>query len=105
MAALQGKTALVTGASRGIGRAIASAFAGAGAHVLVHYGRSAHDAESLVADIHSKGDWRMRSAPTSELQREQPCWQRKFAPSSASDWMCSSPTPASPRPRRSRIIP
>jgi NAD(P)-dependent dehydrogenase (short-subunit alcohol dehydrogenase family) len=45
----------VTGASRGIGRAIASALAGAGAHVLVHFGRSAHDAESLVADIRSKG--------------------------------------------------
>jgi 3-oxoacyl-[acyl-carrier protein] reductase len=55
MAALQGKTALVTGASRGIGRAIASALAGAGAHVLVHFGRSAHDAESLLADIRSKG--------------------------------------------------
>jgi 3-oxoacyl-[acyl-carrier protein] reductase len=55
MAAFQEKTALVTGASRGIGRAIASALAGAGAHVLVHYGRSERDAESLVADIHSKG--------------------------------------------------
>lgn len=51
---LQGRTALVTGASRGIGRATASALAQAGAHVLVHYGRSAHDAESLVADIRSK---------------------------------------------------
>ena len=55
MAVLQGKTALVTGASRGIGRATASALAAAGAHVLVHYGRSAQDAESLVAGIHSKG--------------------------------------------------
>jgi NAD(P)-dependent dehydrogenase (short-subunit alcohol dehydrogenase family) len=55
MAALQGKTALVTGASRGIGRATASALANAGAHVLVHYGRSAQDAESLVAGIRSKG--------------------------------------------------
>ncbi len=55
MTALQGKTALVTGASRGIGRATASALADAGAHVLVHYGRSAQDAESLVADIHAKG--------------------------------------------------
>jgi 3-oxoacyl-[acyl-carrier protein] reductase len=49
------KTALVTGASRGIGRAIASALANTGAHVLVHYRRSAQDAESLVAAIHSKG--------------------------------------------------
>jgi len=45
----------VTGASRGIGRATACALANAGAHVLVHYGRSAQDAESLVAGILSKG--------------------------------------------------
>ena len=45
MAALLNKTALVTGASRGIGRATASALAAAGAHVLVHYGRSLQDAE------------------------------------------------------------
>jgi NAD(P)-dependent dehydrogenase (short-subunit alcohol dehydrogenase family) len=55
MTTLQNKTALVTGASRGIGRATASALADAGAHVLVHYGRSVRDAESLVSDIHAKG--------------------------------------------------
>src|SRR5579862_2676394 len=55
MATLQNKTALVTGASRGIGRATASALAKAGARVLVHYARSAHDAESLVAGIRSNG--------------------------------------------------
>jgi 3-oxoacyl-[acyl-carrier protein] reductase len=55
MSALQGKTALVTGASRGIGRATASALAEAGARVLVHYGRSAEDAGSLVAGIRAKG--------------------------------------------------
>ena len=55
MATLQNKTALVTGASRGIGRATASALAKAGARVLVHYGRSAQDAESLVAGIRSNG--------------------------------------------------
>src|SRR5881296_537655 len=54
MTALLNKTALVTGASRGIGRATASTLAAAGAHVLVHYGRFAQDAESLVADIRSK---------------------------------------------------
>jgi 3-oxoacyl-[acyl-carrier protein] reductase len=55
MATFQGKTALVTGASRGIGRAIASALANAGARVLAHYGRSAQDAESLVSAIRSNG--------------------------------------------------
>src|SRR6202047_4226847 len=55
MAALHNKIALVTGASRGIGRATASALAEAGAHVLVHYGRSVQDAESLVAVIQAKG--------------------------------------------------
>jgi 3-oxoacyl-[acyl-carrier protein] reductase len=55
MGNLSSKIALITGASRGIGRATASAVAEAGAHVLVHYGRSAEDAESLVADIRSKG--------------------------------------------------
>jgi 3-oxoacyl-[acyl-carrier protein] reductase len=55
MASLQNKTALVTGASRGIGRATASALAQAGAHVLVHYGRSAQEAQSLVENIHSRG--------------------------------------------------
>src|SRR3984957_17875919 len=55
MTTLQNKTALVTGASRGIGRATAVALAEAGAHVLVHYGRSVKEAESLVAEIQTKG--------------------------------------------------
>jgi NAD(P)-dependent dehydrogenase (short-subunit alcohol dehydrogenase family) len=55
MATLQNKTALVTGASRGIGRATAAALARDGAHVLVHYGRSVQEAESLVAEIQTKG--------------------------------------------------
>jgi NAD(P)-dependent dehydrogenase (short-subunit alcohol dehydrogenase family) len=52
---LRNKTALVTGASRGIGRATASALAETGANVLVHYGRSAQEAESLVSEIQTKG--------------------------------------------------
>ena len=55
MTTLQNKTALVTGASKGIGRATALALAEAGAHVLVHYGRSAQEAESIVSEIQTKG--------------------------------------------------
>src|SRR6202022_3307302 len=55
MSTLQNKTALVTGASRGIGRATAAALARAGAPVLVHYGPSAQEAESFVSQIQAKG--------------------------------------------------
>ena len=55
MTTLEGKTALVTGASRGIGRATALALAAAGARVLVHYGRSAPEAEAVVAEIKAAG--------------------------------------------------
>src|SRR5271169_1135916 len=55
MPELENKTALVTGASRGIGRATALALASADAHVLVHYGRSKREAESLVSEINPKG--------------------------------------------------
>ena len=52
---LTGKTALVTGASRGMGRAAALALAKAGAQVLVHYGRGATEADSVVAEIRKAG--------------------------------------------------
>jgi len=55
MTNLSGKTALVTGASRGIGRASALALAKAGAQVLVHYSLGAVEAEGIVADIRNAG--------------------------------------------------
>src|SRR6202163_787570 len=55
MSGLSGKTALVTGASRGIGRASALALAKAGAQVLVHYGSGAKEAAAVVAEIGKAG--------------------------------------------------
>jgi 3-oxoacyl-[acyl-carrier protein] reductase len=50
-AALAGKTALVTGASRGIGRAIAAELARAGANVVVGYRSGADEANALATEI------------------------------------------------------
>jgi 3-oxoacyl-[acyl-carrier protein] reductase len=55
MTDLRGKTALVTGASRGIGRASALALAKLGAQVLVHFGQAAREAEAVVAEIRKLG--------------------------------------------------
>jgi 3-oxoacyl-[acyl-carrier protein] reductase len=52
---LKGHTALVTGASRGIGAAIAMALSGAGAAVAVNYRERAADADAVVAKIRDKG--------------------------------------------------
>jgi 3-oxoacyl-[acyl-carrier protein] reductase len=52
---LKGKTALVTGASRGIGRASAMALAQAGAQVLVHYSSGEKEADAVVAEIRKGG--------------------------------------------------
>ncbi len=55
MTNLAGKTALVTGASRGIGRASALALARARAQVLVHYSSGEKEAAAVVAEIRQAG--------------------------------------------------
>jgi 3-oxoacyl-[acyl-carrier protein] reductase len=59
MTSLANKTALVTGASRGMGRATALALTAAGARVIVHYGRNADEAKAVVDQIraaHGRAD-------------------------------------------------
>lgn len=52
---LSGKTALVTGGARRVGRALTEALAGAGAGVVVNYHNSAAEAEALVAELARAG--------------------------------------------------
>ena len=56
MSDLHGRTALVTGGTRGIGRAVALALADAGARVAIH-GRSAAGAEAVAAELEARGKY------------------------------------------------
>ena len=72
-APLAGQTALVTGASRGIGRAVALELANAGATVAVNYARSATAAEEVVAQILATGGsaYALKADVSQEEQVEQ----------------------------------
>lgn len=52
---LRGRNVLVTGGSRGIGRAVVLAFADAGARVAIHYARDAHAAETAAEEARALG--------------------------------------------------
>ena len=52
---LEGQVAIVTGASRGIGRAVAIALATEGAKVVVNYAKSSQAADAVVAEIEGMG--------------------------------------------------
>jgi 3-oxoacyl-[acyl-carrier protein] reductase len=72
-APLAGQTALVTGASRGIGRAVALELAGAGATVAVNYASSSGAAEEVVAKISAAGGsaYALKADVSQEDQVEQ----------------------------------
>ena len=55
MSDLKGKVAVVTGASKGIGAAIAKSLSAAGAAVVVNYSFSKEDGDRVVADIKANG--------------------------------------------------
>src|ERR1700687_5767260 len=102
MSALFGKTALVTGASRGIGRASAWALAKAGANVLVHYGNSEKEADAAVAEIRKAGGYSEKlGADLRQADGPQfwPIGSALFSATGSTSW---SPTPASRRRRASR---
>lgn len=55
MKLLEGKTAIITGATRGIGKGIAEKFADAGANVVFTYANSVDKAKAIEADLNSRG--------------------------------------------------
>ena len=81
---LEGRRALVTGAARGIGRAIALALASEGADIAINYQSSESDAHSLVAELTKadrqtllfKGDVGERSTWTSMMEKITQTWGR-----------------------------
>jgi NAD(P)-dependent dehydrogenase (short-subunit alcohol dehydrogenase family) len=102
MTTLSGKTALVTGASRGMGRASALALAKAGAQVLVHYGRGAVEADGVVNEIRKAGG--RADAIVADLAAPDgaPKLAKQAAVSSAIGWISSLRMRACPRLRRPR---
>jgi NAD(P)-dependent dehydrogenase (short-subunit alcohol dehydrogenase family) len=102
MSNLSGKTALVTGASRGIGRASALGLAKAGAQVLVHYNGGEKDATAVVAEIREAGGKAEKLSADLRASDGPHALAERVVPSSAHVWTSSSPTPASPRAERSK---
>jgi NAD(P)-dependent dehydrogenase (short-subunit alcohol dehydrogenase family) len=78
---LDGKTAIVTGSSRGIGRAIALAFAEQGADVVVNYRDRAEEANEVAAQISlgrvpcSTSRYGQAKKSALSIARQSPLWQ------------------------------
>lgn len=68
---LQNKTVLVTGASSGIGQAIATSFAKAGATVLIHYRKNKEGAEKTLTEVEKSSNGHIYQADLSDLQQTE----------------------------------
>lgn len=78
MGVLEGRVALITGAGRGFGRAIAKAFISEGAHVILHYRESRAECEALSDYAQSRG----QSARMVQADFADPASVRRFE-----DWL------------------
>ena len=97
---LEGHVALVTGANRNIGRAIALELAGRGCAVIVNASRSREEAEAVAAEARRHGV--KATALLADVAVPRRARRSRNAPSpSSARWTCSSTTPPSVPRRRS----
>ncbi len=89
--ALAGRTALVTGAARRLGRAIAMALAEQGVRVVVHHHHSEQDATSLCDEIRRRGGsaWRVQGDLT-DVEQVETVFRESIAQAGAIDTLINS---------------